>query len=332
MAVNLAVKFAITAAALGCTTRKELARAFAKANADTSFDLDRSYKWLQGRAQPRDSKLYAEWLHLLRLSQSREWLLDCSSDEFLAAVAASMDVSAEEIWQDASGFLGEGQPEHSSPLGLRRQLEGVFAAYSWAWSPYHAGRLIRATLVVAPSRRLGRPEATYSELLQGGLTRMSGTSYDSGRSLFLNLLHEEGELPLFFSMFRPAPPTSAMMGHLTGAALIGPDPPPSATRVIMVRVPASPGATERGNRYMQPDEAVVPDLMSLGLNPPDPAELETAIQDFLRGAPAGWVDQIAVTAQVRIAHLLDPLWLDRIPGHNELEERSENGPQMQEGA
>ncbi len=100
----------------------------------------------------------------------------------------------------------------------------------------------------------------------------------------------------------------------------------------MVRVPASPGATERGNRYMQPDEAVVPDLMSLGLNPADPAGLETAIQDFLRGAPAGQVDQIAVTAQIRIAHLLDPLWLDGIPAHGELEERSRNGPQMQEGA
>jgi hypothetical protein len=332
MAVNLAVKFAITAAALGCTTRKELARAFAKANAATSFDLDRSYKWLQGRAQPRDPKLYAEWLHLLRLNQSREWLLESSSEDFLAAVAASLEIPAEEIRQQAQDFLGEGPPEQSSPLGLRRQLEGVFAAYSWAWSPYHVGRMIRGTLAIAPARRLGRPEATYSELLQGGLTRMSGTSYDSGRSLFLNLLHEEGELPLFFSMFRPAPPTSAMMGHLTGAPLMGPDPPPSATRVILVRVPASSAAVERGNRYLLPDEAIVPDLMSLGLAPTDPVELEDAIQGFLRGAPAGQVDQIAMETHIRIAHLLDPLWLDPTSLNGEMRPRAMFGSETQEGA
>ena len=210
MAVDLAVKFAITAAALNCATRKDLARAFARANPATTFDLDRSYKWLQGRAQPRDPKLYAEWLGLLGLQRSRDWLLECPPDEFLATLAEQFEAPPELLSQQATAFLGEDIADQTSPMGLRRQLEGAFAAYSWAWSPYQIGRLIRGTLTVTQSRRMARPEVIYCETLQGIPIRMQGTTYDSGQSLFLNLLHETGELPLFFSLFRPTPPTSVM--------------------------------------------------------------------------------------------------------------------------
>ncbi|HEX2527720.1 MAG TPA: hypothetical protein VHL31_15665 [Geminicoccus sp.] len=310
MAVSLAVKFAITAAALGCATRKDLARAFAKADPATSFDLDRSYKWLQGRAQPRDPKLYREWIDLLGIDRTREWLLDCTSDQFLTVVSLKRQVGPERLWQQAMDFLGEDVPDQASPMGLRRQLEGVFAAYSWAWSPYRHGRIIRGTLVVTQSRRVGRPDVVYSETLQGDLTRMRGTTYDSGQSLFLNLLHEDGELPLFFSMVRPNPPTSVMMGHLAGAALMGPSRPPSITRIIMLRVPASVSLVESTNRYLEPDEQVVPDLVRLGLDPAQPDELENEIQAFLRGAPAGGVDQVTAEIYGRIIELLDPLWIE----------------------
>lgn len=311
MATDLAVKFAVTAAALGCATRKDLARAFAKGNADTSFDLDRSYKWLQGRAQPRDPKLYVEWLGLLGMQKSKDWLVECSSDEFLAEVSEGLGLQTDVLWQQACAFLGEAVVDQASPLGLRRQLEGVFAAYSWAWSPYHAGRLIRGTLKVTQSRKLGRPDAVYSELLQGTMTRMHGTTYDSGQSLFLNLFHESGELPLYFAMFRPTPPTSMMMGHLTGAALMGPNPPPSSTRIIMVRVPVAWAVAERGNRYLNDDEPVVEDLIQLGLRPLNASLLEGEIQKFLRGASGSGVDQVSADLYSRILNLLDPIWLDQ---------------------
>lgn len=316
MALNLAVKFAITAAVLGCATRKDLARAFARADPMTSFDLDRSYKWLQGRAQPRNPKLYREWLDLLGLVRTKDWLLDSSSEEFLAEICGQRQVQHELVWQQALDFLGAdvGDQDHGSPMGLRKQLEGVFAVYSWAWSPYRHGRVIRGTLTVTQSRRLARPEVVYSETLQGVPMRMQGTTYDSGQSLFLNLLHEDGELPLFFSMVRPNPPTSVMVGHLAGASLMGPTRPPSVTRIIMLRVPAAWNKVEDGNRYLEPDEPIVPDLVGLGLVSPSPDRLEEEIQNFLRGAPAGNVDQVTAQLYAPIVELLDPFWIDRPQG------------------
>lgn len=307
MAMQLAVKLAITAAALECTTRKELARAFARADPATTFDLDRSYKWLQGRARPRDPRLYAEWLALLRLDKSRTWLLESTPQEFLVSVAKGFGVDSEHLWQQASAFLGEDGDQPGSPLSLRHQLEGVYTAYSWAWSPYYAGRVIRGTLRVAASGKLGHPDVTYSEMLQGVLTRMQGTTYESGRLLFLNLLHEEGELPLFFSLFRPTPPVSLMLGHLAGAALVGPDPRPSVSRILMLRVPAAFDRVEMSNRYLEPDEEIVADLRLLGLSLPQ--ELEKDLQAFLHQESARTLDQVPTETLIRLTSALDPLWL-----------------------
>ena len=52
---GLAAKLRITAALLGCATRKELCARFRSVNPATEFDLERSYKWLQGRALPRSA-------------------------------------------------------------------------------------------------------------------------------------------------------------------------------------------------------------------------------------------------------------------------------------
>jgi len=46
-------KLSITAAILNCATRKELCARFRNVNPATEFELERSYKWLQGRALPR---------------------------------------------------------------------------------------------------------------------------------------------------------------------------------------------------------------------------------------------------------------------------------------
>ncbi len=309
MAINLAVKFAITAAALGCATRKDLARAFARANPGTSFDLDRSYKWLQGRAQPRDPRLYTEWLGLLRLGRSRDWILESSSDEFLDVVAEGFGQARAELWQQARAFLGE-EAADGSPMAFRRQMEGVFAAYSWAWSPYQTGRLIRGTLAIQGSRRPGRLDVVYSEMLSAGLTRMHGSSLDSPSSLVLSLTHDQGEQPLFFSLLRPNAPSSVLIGHLTGVALVGPQPPLCTTRIVMVRVPAAQEEAEAGNRYLPADQPITADLAQLGL-PLAPAEpVEQAIRHFLFGAVEQGVDRITTDPLAMIARLLDPLWLN----------------------
>lgn len=46
-------KLRITAALLGCASQKDLCARFRAVNPATAFKLERSYKWMHGRALPR---------------------------------------------------------------------------------------------------------------------------------------------------------------------------------------------------------------------------------------------------------------------------------------
>ena len=65
MAHELPAKLRVTMALLGCNSRKELCARFREVNPRTEFDLERSHKWLQGRAKPRTAQVYEDWTRLL---------------------------------------------------------------------------------------------------------------------------------------------------------------------------------------------------------------------------------------------------------------------------
>ncbi len=60
MARDIDRKLRVTAALLGAATCKDLGVAFRNVNPATTFDVSRAHKWLQGRARPRDARLYAD--------------------------------------------------------------------------------------------------------------------------------------------------------------------------------------------------------------------------------------------------------------------------------
>ena len=70
MVRDFGAKLRITAAALGCASQKDLCARFREANPGTIFELDRSYKWMQGRALPRSVGLYEDWAALLGTGRS----------------------------------------------------------------------------------------------------------------------------------------------------------------------------------------------------------------------------------------------------------------------
>ena len=74
MARDIDRKLRVTAAVLGLITRKDLAAAFRRVNAATTFDIERAHKWLQGRSSPRDARLYQDWVLVLGIDQSAEWI------------------------------------------------------------------------------------------------------------------------------------------------------------------------------------------------------------------------------------------------------------------
>ena len=74
MAVDIDRKLWLTAALVGAATRKELAAAFRGVNPATAFDLERAHKWLQGRAQPRERRVYEDWALLVDLGVAWDFL------------------------------------------------------------------------------------------------------------------------------------------------------------------------------------------------------------------------------------------------------------------
>jgi hypothetical protein len=84
LARDFGAKLRLTTAALGSKRQKDLALAFRRADPDTTFDLPRSYKWVQGRTLPRSARLYEEWAALLGLGCTAKQSLTESMDAFWA--------------------------------------------------------------------------------------------------------------------------------------------------------------------------------------------------------------------------------------------------------
>ena len=157
MARDFAMKLRLAAVVLGCTTRKELAAAFRGVNPDTTFDVERADKWLGGKALPRAADVYRDLSKLLAPGRPPEWLTSCSADELLAVLVKRDGVTPELLLDGARNF----------PHGTRRQpasrptdsgasfVEGAYACYSYSFSPYFPGWLIRSSMIIGPGHGVG---------------------------------------------------------------------------------------------------------------------------------------------------------------------------------
>lgn len=302
--IDFAGKLRLTAGALGCSGHKDLCARFRAVNPATHFDLERAEKWLQGRALPRSAGVYDDWARLLGTGRPGSWLAACSVAEFLAELSRLFGLSAEEL--TARTVSRAGAPPGSRPFGWH--LLGSYACYSLAWSPYWQGQLIRGAMRIEPGLRRHMPmAATYTETLLGSRVTFEGEAQLAGRALHVHLREPQSDLPLFVSLAMPGPPSSAVCGVMSGATLVGPDPRPSATRFVMVRVAEPPDAS---NGYLEaaPD-AVSYDLASLGLPIPDGAETASLILGFLRPEGVAALMQVAAEEQAMFAATFDRLYV-----------------------
>jgi hypothetical protein len=103
----------ITAALLGCASQKDLCARFHAVNPDTAFDLDRSYKWMQGRAQPRSARVYEDWATLLGTGAAAAHLQSCTVDEFLHLICDRHQVRPDALVARAG--IGSARPEAAEP-------------------------------------------------------------------------------------------------------------------------------------------------------------------------------------------------------------------------
>lgn len=304
MARDIDRKLRLTAALLGAVGRKDLAAAFRRVNASTPFDIGRADKWLQGRAQPRERQVYDDWSKVLELDQAGQWIADCDADAFLDEICRRHGRDREALLRDMEAF---GRRANVQTPAL--SLAGTFVCYSHAWSPYFHGRLIRGELTATASSTPSRLQVTYTEVLPTGLLNLKG-SISIGKRVTQGGVGEDssGVPTLTFCLFPASPPASVLGGLMFGSTLIGPDPQPSATRIVMVRLPGTVPKLRSAPAYLPGEVSIAEDLAELGLRVQDPAAVDRHVSAFLTIGIGGF-DQVPVPAYRALADLFDRIWL-----------------------
>jgi hypothetical protein len=283
---EFAAKLRLTAAVLGCTSRKDLCARFRAINPATQCGLDRLHKWLQGRAAPRPGQFYDDWAKLLGSSRRGSWFESCSREAFIEEICALFGVPASDLLA-AEPFMDHtaGQPEAPRSGGMQ-YLAGSYACYSYSWSPYYRDKLLRGGMSLA-SGRGGALSATYSEAFLGTTMRFEGEGAVAGGALHLRTRDPSAGMHLHFHLFVPGPPASALYGIMSGTTVLRDEPSISAGRFLMIRVPED-ADLEGSNGYLDPlPGAIVGDLLALGLAIADRDEVDTLARSLLISASTG---------------------------------------------
>lgn len=313
MVRDFGAKLRITAALLGCASQKDLCARFREVNPATTFELDRSYKWMRGCSLPRSAQLYEDWAALLGTARPLHWLQSCTVDEFLQVVCEQHEVSrgalAAQAGLHAAASAETPEPEPRGALP-GRHLAGLYACYSHAWSPYFEGRIIRGTLVIEAA---GAPQAllaTYAERVALGRIQVRGRLTVMGRSVHVDLA-EPVEFRLAMSLFLPGRLSSVLAGVMSGVSWVDADPQPAATRIVIIRVSGlTAAALEASNRYLDAREPLSGDLTALGLHVAQPAELDHLLDGFLTAyRPSGYL-KVGAEEYSRLALAVDRLFID----------------------
>ena len=313
---DFAAKLRITAALLGCASQKDLCARFHQVNPGSTFDLDRSYKWMQGRARPRSARVYEDWATLLGTSSPIAQLQSCTVDEFLDLVCDRHKVSRDALAARAGIAVGaQSKPTELSPINLLpgRHLVGAYACYSHAWSPYFEGKIIRSSLVIEPAAD-GAPALTaiYRETVAFGPIQLRGPVSIVSRAVHIELLDAAARFRLAMCLFLPGTLANVLAGVMSGATFVDADPQPASTRIVMIRVPeAGDSRLEASNRYL--DAAAAPlssDLMALGVPVTAPAELDALLDEFLAADQPSRYLKVAAAEYSRLTLAIDRLFIE----------------------
>ncbi len=307
---EFALKLRLTAAALGCNSYKDLCARFQAINPATYFDLERAHKWLQGHALPRASQVYEDWAKVIGTERPGAWLARCPIADFLAEICARREINAETLLERAGAPAVEGTEAAARGRTAQPYLAGNFACYSLAWSPYYKGQIIRGSLLINLGQRGNALVARYEEMLLGGPIRFEGEVHFSARTLHLVLRLTGGKSPLsiaLMTLLLPGRPASVMLGMMSGASFVGPDPQPCAARVALIRVPRD---ASHSNGYLAPvADALAENLLTLGLPFDDPWQAGELLGEFLRRGATGGLTQVTAHEQARLASVFDKGYL-----------------------
>lgn len=300
---DIGTKLRLTSTVLGCKSHKELCARFRDVNAHTHFDLERSQKWVQGRALPRSAEVYSDWAKVLGSKRPGTWLAGASIEAFAAEMATLFSLGPDIMATALPTVVKASTP--TTKQAPNSYLCGTYAVYSPAWSPYYRGRLVRASLRILLGRS-GGLSTTYAEALVGQIVRFPGEVIIGSRSLHLAVRDSDAGYPIFFSFYLPGPPATALAGVMSGCTIVGSDPRPTTSRVVAIRI-ADDAPVDSSNRYMERGESIAADLEALGLAGAALDEVEATVRGVLQDtAGAGRIEQVTTADQSRLSDALYP--------------------------
>lgn len=301
---DIGTKLRLTSTVLGCKSHKELCARFRDVNAHTHFDLERSQKWVQGRALPRSAEVYNDWAKVLGTQRAGTWLAGASIEAFVAEMATLFSLGPDVLSAALPTLVKASAPPIKQTANA--YLCGAYAVYSPAWSPYYRGRLVRASLHIGLGKAAALP-ATYTEsVLNNEAVRFHGEVMIASRSMHIAMREPDGGYPVFFSFYLPGPPAAALTGVMSGCTLVGHDPRPTTTRAVAIRV-AENAPLDSTNRYLERGESIATDLEALGMAGAALDEVEATIRGLLEdrgGVPR--IEQVGSAEQGRLSDALYP--------------------------
>jgi hypothetical protein len=308
MARDIDRKLRATAAVLGLVTRKDLAAAFRRVNAATPFDIERAHKWLQGRSSPRDARLYQDWVLVLDIDQSAEWIATSEFDAFLDVVATRHNADREALTRQV---IATHSARSSDENGVHSGLAGTYVCYSNAWSPYFRGQIVRGALSIGGVISASPQHVTYSEILPTDRLQVNGTLTPGNRAMHMSLKEPAGDAQFLFCLFPPTVPVRVLGGLMCGTTIIGSEPGPSVTRIVMIRLPTASELLHSRSAYLPKEGSFAQDLVSLGL-PVSSPQIDERLSEFLCSGDGKGLDQPNATLYRSIVELFDREWLYRL--------------------
>ena len=203
----------------------------------------------------------------------------------------------------------------AGPGKVEVDLAGVFVGYSYSWSPYFRDRLLRGGLRIAHVPG-GGFTASYSQARHTHEPNLAhGEVGVLQRGLLLDLREPHGRTAFLFTLFPPSSPVSVLGGLMCGPALLGPDPQPSVTRIVLVRLPEWPPLLSTAECIMDPGASLADDLAALSAAVTDPGQAERLIVEFLSQRSGAGYDHVTIGPYRALVDFFDREWIARaFPG------------------
>ncbi|WP_156907177.1 hypothetical protein [Thalassobaculum salexigens] len=245
---------------LGTGSQKELGSLLQEINPQTGFLPSRAYKWVTGRALPRDQSIFDDLAQLLGLEADGgpaggEWLRTVDFAGFRSAMIARYGTRA---GQDADPDRGaplqsetirrSGVPD-AGVQAIPRFVHGSYLVVSPAWSAYRHDQFVVGEIVIGEGDR-GTVMMQYRERLPGGDVVMRGLVWRLGQCLHATITEPEGEHVMSMVFAVPVPPGVALAGLMSGTPVHDAETRMVSGRFIALDLPqlrgADPAAAEPG--------------------------------------------------------------------------------------